>query len=68
MVLTYLFGFLCGSLPGCFLSVLIFLSVGGKINSEFWGVEGAGKCRFYKDNKERLQKTSLFFIFNIKEK
>ena len=37
-----MFGFLCGSLPGCLLSVLIFLSVvllvGGKINSEFfWG-------------------------------
>ena len=40
VVLKYMFGFLCGSSPGCFLSVLIFLSVvllvGGKINSEFF--------------------------------
>ena len=40
MVLKYLFGFLCGSLPGCFISVLIFLSVGGKINSELFGGGG----------------------------
>lgn len=60
MVLMYIFGFLCGSLPRSFIWVLIFLSVGDKINSDFFGGVGGkvGECRFYKDNKERVQKIS----------
>ena len=47
VVLKYMFGVHCGSLPGCFLLVLIFLSVvllvGGKINSEFFKGGGGWK-------------------------
>ena len=62
-----MFGFLCGSSPGCFLLVSIFLSVvllvGGKINSEFFWGGGGWKVKILQGQQRKTSENFLVFYF-----